>query len=152
MSKHSRKRYQERRQLRLREEMIRSMKESRDGIAQLRSIWPAAFPMKFHLVRPLAVGTVAVIAERMGWKQWYARGVLRGWKERDAYCEAVLRHGQRFNLDGEPVDEAIDDEAKELARQQLARNAKRRIKNEARAAGTKASSEAASIEAAPSIS
>ena len=132
--------------------MIRGMKESRDSIAQLRSIWPAAFPAKSDLVRPLALRLISVIAARMGWGHWYARGVLRGWKARDAYCNAVLRHGQRFNLDGEPVDEVVDDEAKELARQQLARNAKRRIKNGERAAQLKASSEAASIEAAPAIS
>ena len=133
-------------------EIARGWRESREGIDQLRSIWPAAFPVKSGLVKPLAVGPVAVIAERMGWKHWYARGVLRRWKERDVYCKAVLRHGQRFSLDGEPVDEAIDDEAREMARQQLARNAKWRIKNQARAARLNGSPEAAPAEAMPAVS
>lgn len=150
--KESRKRYVQRRQLRLRAEIIRGMQESREAIAKLQSTWPAAFPAKSHLVKPLALGLLPVIAERMGWGRWYVRGVLRRWKERDAYCNAVLCHGQRFDLDGKPVDEVIDDAAKEMARQQLARNAKRRVKNEARAASLKAPSEAASIGAAPSIS
>lgn len=85
MGKESRKRYVQRRQLRFRSEIIRGMKESREGIAKLRSTWPAAFPAKPHLVKPLALRLVPVIAERMGWGHWYARGVLRRWKERDAY-------------------------------------------------------------------
>jgi sRNA-binding protein len=133
-------------------EIARGWRESREGIEQLRSIWPAAFPMKSGLVKPLAVGTVAIVAERMGWKHWYARGVLRRWKERDVYCKAVLCYGQRFNLDGQPVGEIVDDRAKETARQQLARNAKRRIKNQERAARLNGSPEAAPAEAMPAIS
>jgi sRNA-binding protein len=131
------------------EEIARGWRESREGIAKLRSAWPAAFPEKSNLVRPLALRLVPAIADRMGWTNWYARGVLQGWKARNAYCEAVLRHGQRFNLDGEPVEEVVDDEAKELARQQLARNVKRRRwRREAAAQAAEAESQAAESETA----
>jgi sRNA-binding protein len=100
-------------------------------------------------VRPLALGLAPAIAERMGWTHWYARGVLQGWKARYAYCNAVLGHGHRFNLDGEPVvEEAIDDMARKMARQQLAGHRKRRLKREAAARAAETGSQEAASEAA----
>lgn len=125
MSKGSRKRYQQKRQLRFRPEILRGMKESREAIATLQSLWPAAFPDKFYRVRPLAAGIVAAIAERTGWSRWYARGVVQVWKARKAYCEAVLRYGQRFDLNGEPVEQIVSEEAREQARRCLAARATR---------------------------
>lgn len=125
MSKESRKRYQQRRQLRLQAEILRGMKESREAIATLQSLWPAAFPDRLHRVRPLASGIIPAIAERTGWDRGYARGVVHVWKARDAYCQAVLRYGQRFDLNGEPVEQTVSEEAREQARQRLAARAAR---------------------------
>ena len=111
MIKESRKRYQQRRQLRLRAEILRGMKESREAIAMLQSLWPAAFPERFHRVRPLASGIIPAIAERTGWDRSYARGVVQVWKARDAYCKAVLRYDQRFDLNGEPVEQTVSEDS-----------------------------------------
>ena len=111
-------------------EWLRGLKESAAGIGVLRSLWPNAFPQQRHLVRPLIAGLAGQIAERTGWSPQYTRGVLRGWKLRRAYCEAVLRYDHRFSLDGEEVAEAVVDEgAREQARRQLARLAARRAKD-----------------------
>jgi sRNA-binding protein len=92
---------------------------------------------------------VPVVAERLGWTRWYARGVLLGWKARYAYCNAVLGQGHRYNLDGEPVvEEAIDDKARQMARQQLAGHRKRRLKREAAARAAETASQAPAGEAA----
>jgi sRNA-binding protein len=124
------------------------LRASREEIEKLRAVWPAAFPEKSHLVRPLTLGLVPVIAERMGWTRGYARGVLQGWKARYAYCNAVLGHGHRFNLDGEPViDEVIDDKARQMARQQLALHRKRRVKKEAEVRAAETASQVAASEA-----
>ncbi len=120
MSKESHKRYQQRQQLRLRPETLRGMKEAREAIATLQSLWPAAFPDKFHQVRPLASGIISAIAERTGWSRGYARGVVHVWKARNAYCKAVLCYDKRFDLNGEPVDQTVDDSARIQARGVLA--------------------------------
>jgi sRNA-binding protein len=125
MTKESRKRYRQRRHLRLQAEMLRGMKESREAIATLQSLWPAAFPNKLHQVKPLASGIIPAIAARTGWDRSYARGVVHVWKARDAYCQAVLRYGQRFDLNGEPVEQIVSEEAREQARRRLAERAAR---------------------------
>jgi sRNA-binding protein len=56
----------------------------------------------------------------MGWSVPYTIGVLTYWKMAPVYCQAVLSHDQRITLDGSPA-EAVDAEAKELAKRQLAR-------------------------------
>ena len=111
-------------------EWLRGLKESAAGIEVLRSFWPNAFPQQRHLVRPLVAGLAGQIAERTGWSPQYITGVLRSWKLRRAYCEAVLRHDRRFSLSGEEVAEAVVEEgAREQARRQLARLAARRVKD-----------------------
>src|SRR5918911_4406322 len=111
-------------------EWLRGLKESAAGIEVLRSLWPNAFPQQRHLVKPLVAGLAEQIAERTGWSPQYTRGVLRGWKLRRAYCEAVLRYEHRFSLSGEEVAEAVvEDGAREQARRQLARLAARRAKD-----------------------
>jgi sRNA-binding protein len=111
-------------------ERLRGLKESREGIAKLQTLWPAAFPQKSHLVRPLARGVVQSIAKEAGWSWGYARGVVSVWKARNAYCEAVLRHDRRYNLAGEDVDETVDNAAREQARQVMTARAKRRAQKE----------------------
>jgi hypothetical protein len=73
------------------------------------------------------------VAERTGWSPRYAAGVLHGWKLRGAYCDAVLRHEHRWNLNGEEVAHAVvEAAAREQAREQLARIAARRAKRRAK--------------------
>lgn len=67
-------------------------------------------------VRPLAAGVAAEIAAGMGWGEAYTKGVLRGWKLRAAYCKGVLREEYRYDLSGAPTSQAIDKEARTLAR------------------------------------
>ena len=76
--------------------------------------------MKFDLVRPLATGIIPAIAERTGWSRGYARGVVHVWKARNAYCNAVLNFTNRFDLNGEPVEQTVEDSAREQARRLLA--------------------------------
>ena len=120
MSKESRKRYQQKWNLRRQQEILRGRKEAREGIAMLQSLWPAAFPAKPDLVRPLASGIIPAIAGRTGWSRPYARGVLQAWKMRRAYCKAVLNFGKRFDLNGEQVDQTVEADARRQARQRLA--------------------------------
>jgi hypothetical protein len=77
------------------------------------------------------------IAERTGWTRFYARGVLSAWKQRVAYCKAVLAFDRRWNLSGEETDDAVSEEAREKARKQLAAvKARREAKAKALEAGT----------------
>jgi sRNA-binding protein len=106
-------------------ERDRAAEESWQQIAALRGKWPLAFPAKPHDIRPLAIGAAGEIAAAMGWSLPYTLGVLGRWKMAPAYCRAVLSHDQRIALDGAPA-EAVDAEAKELAKKQLARLAARK--------------------------
>jgi hypothetical protein len=45
--------------------------------------------------------------------------VLRTWKLRPAYCHAVLDHPVRFDLDGNPTDQPVDEDARALAKTRL---------------------------------
>jgi sRNA-binding protein len=115
------------------DEWLRGLKESAAGIEVLRSLWPHAFPQQKHLVRPLVSGLAAQIVERTGWSLRYASGVLRGWKLRRAYCQAVLQYNRRWNLEGEEVaDAVVEDTARELASKQLARIEARRAARRAK--------------------
>jgi sRNA-binding protein len=101
-------------------ERERGTKESRRQLAVLRAKWPRAFPVDHQDIRPLTIGAAGEIAAVMGWSYPYTLGVLRHWKRAGAYCDAVLRHGQRIGLDGAPA-EGVGAKAKELAAKQLAR-------------------------------
>ena len=103
-------------------EFVRGMQEARAGIANFQARWPSAFPEKGHLVRPLAVGVLAEIAEAMQWSKAYTRAVLKVWKGRNVYCRAVLRDPHRYDLSGSVTEQLVDDQAREGARQQLAKN------------------------------
>jgi hypothetical protein len=106
---------------RYRGEKLHGWAEAPRGFEQLRSLWPAAFPKENDLVRPLTRGIIRTIADGTGWSPAYAQGVLSAWKQRVAYCKAVLAFDRRWNLNGEKTDEAISDEAREMARTKLAR-------------------------------
>jgi sRNA-binding protein len=115
------------------DEWLRGLKESAAGIELLRSLWPKAFPQQARFVRPLVSGLAGQIAERTGWSLRYASGVLRGWKLRRAYCQAVLQYERRWDLEGEEVaDAVVEDAARELASKQLARIAARRAERRAK--------------------
>jgi sRNA-binding protein len=129
-------------------EFHRGLEEAPAAIAALQERWPAAFPRKGHLVRPLASNLAGPIAEAMGWSTPYAYAVLRRWKFRLSYCRAVLAYDRRVDLDGMVTEQTVAEEAREQARRQLAFKAERRRHVE-RAATEKAATaeEAATAEA-----
>jgi sRNA-binding protein len=111
-------------------ERLRGLKESRAAIERLQSLWPAAFPRKSHLIKPLASGLRAEIVDGTGWTLDYVRGVLAAWTLRPGYCQAILRHNQRVNLQGKKTDSRVLDDARAMAQQRLEKIAARRRKQE----------------------
>ena len=103
-----------------RTERDRGIKEYRQQLAELRKRWPRAFPVDDEDVRPLAVDATYEIAAVMGWSHPYTLGVLSRWKLAPVYCQAVLCHHRRVDLDGSPA-EMVDAKAKDLAAKQLER-------------------------------
>jgi sRNA-binding protein len=81
----------------------------------------------------------------------YTRGVLLSWKSRTNYCNAVLRHRERINLDGLASGEEVDDRARVDAQQQLAQIARRAAERAAaeQVARTTAEAETAAAEVTP---
>ena len=100
-------------------ETVRGLKEGRGQIRLLREKWPKAFPGDAQKVRPLASGIVRAIADTLGWSPYYARGVLSVWKSRTAYCTAVLRHANRYSLDGVLTTEEVNERARRAAKERL---------------------------------
>src|SRR3954451_23667253 len=100
-------------------EARRAYRESRTAIALLQQRWPAAFPEAPQQVRPLIAGLTPLIAAALDWSRLYTRAVLRTWKLRPAYCRAVLEHPVRFDLDGNPTDQPVDEDARTLAKIRL---------------------------------
>jgi sRNA-binding protein len=106
-------------------ERDRGIKESHRQLAVLRDKWPLACPLNVQDVRPLAIGSTRDIASAMSWPLPYTLGVLSTWKMAPVYCEAVLRHDQRIDLDG-ALAEPVEAQAKELATKRLAQLAERK--------------------------
>ena len=100
-------------------EARRAYRESRTAIALLQQRWPAAFPQTPQQVRPLIAGLTPLIAATLNWSHPYTRAVLRTWKLRPAYCRAVLDHPVRFDLDGNPTDQPVDEDARTMAKTRL---------------------------------
>ena len=98
----------------------RGMTESRAAIADLQRRWPAAFPLAVRDVRPLAGVIVVAIAAELGWSVPYCKGVLHVWKQRKAYCDAVLTYDLRRGLDGLPTEALVGADARRMAQAQLA--------------------------------
>jgi len=101
-------------------EARRAYRKSRTAIALLQQRWPAAFPEMPQQVRPLIAGLTQLIAAALNWSHPYTRAVLRTWKLRPAYCRAVLDHPVRFDLDGNPTDQPVDEDARTRAKIRLA--------------------------------
>ena len=70
-------------------------------------------------------GLAPLIAAALDWSRPYTRAVLRTWKLRPAYCRAVLDRPVRFDLDGNPTDEPISEDARTQAKARLAALANR---------------------------
>ena len=100
-------------------EARRAYRESHTAIALLQQRWPAAFPQAPQQVRPLISGLTPPIAAALDWSRPYTRAVLRTWKLRPAYCRAVLEHPVRFDLDGNPTDQLVNEDARVLAKTRL---------------------------------
>src|SRR3954447_18720439 len=100
-------------------EARRAYRESRTAITLLQQRWPAAFPETPRQVRPLIAGLTPLIAAALDWSRPYTRAVLRTWKLRPAYCRAVLEYPVRFDLDGDPTDQPVDEGARTLAKTRL---------------------------------
>jgi ProQ/FINO family len=107
-------------------EARRAYRESRTAIMVLQQRWPAAFPETPQQVRPLITGLAPLIAAALDWSPPYTRAVLRTWKLRPAYCHAVLAHPVRFDLDGNPTDQPINEDARTQAKTRLATWASKR--------------------------
>jgi sRNA-binding protein len=93
-------------------EARRAYRESRAAILLLQQRWPAAFPETPQQVRPLITGLTPLIAAALGWSHPYTRAVLRTWKLRPACCHAVLAHPIRVDLNGNPTDQPVDEDAR----------------------------------------
>jgi sRNA-binding protein len=100
-------------------EFGRGINEQRAAIADLQRRWPVAFPTDPREVRPLAGAIVPVIVAEFGWSLNYTKGVLCVWKQRRAYCNAVLRYDLRRDLDGAPTGTEVDEAARTMAKAQL---------------------------------
>src|SRR4051794_39061069 len=100
-------------------EARRAYRESRTAIALLQQRWPAAFPEAPQQVRPLIAGLTPLIAAALDWSHPYTRAVLRTWKLRPAYCRAVLVHPVRFDLDGNPTEQPVGEDARTMAKTRL---------------------------------
>src|SRR4051812_39517077 len=107
-------------------EARRAYQEWRTAIALLQQRWPAAFPETPQQIRPLIPGLTPLIAAALDWSHPYTRAVLRTWKLRPAYCHAVLAHPVRFDLDGNPTDQPVGEDARTMATSRLASWASRR--------------------------
>jgi sRNA-binding protein len=124
-------------------EAHRAYREARTAITLLQQRWPAAFPQAPQQVRPLIAGLTPLIAAALDWSRPYTRAVLRTWKLRPAYCRAVLDHPVRFDLDGNPTDQPIEEDARTQAKVRLAAWASKRRRSaphQPRGGGTTASS------------
>ena len=117
----------------MKSETGRGFKEARAQFEVLRARWPQAFPLEAREVRPLETAAI----DEMGWSRAYARAVVAAWKNRNAYCHAVLAYPTRFRLDGSKTDEPVDDIARDHARRDIASNHERKLAREAQAAARK---------------
>src|SRR4051794_14249484 len=107
-------------------EARRAYRESRTAIALLQQRWPAAFPEAPQQIRPLIPGLTPLIAAALDWSHPYTRAVLRTWKLRPAYCHAVPTHPVRSDLDGNPTDQLVGEDARTMATSRLAAWASKR--------------------------
>src|SRR4051794_350890 len=100
-------------------EARRAYCKSRTAVMLLQQRWPAAFPEAPQQVRPLMAGLTPLIAAALDWSRPYTRAVLRTWKLRPAYCRAVLEHPVRFDLNGNPTEQPVGEDARTMAKTRL---------------------------------
>src|SRR3954451_10750029 len=100
-------------------EARRAYREARTAMTVLQQRWPAAFPEAPQQVRPLMAGLTPLIATALDWSRPYTRAVLRTWKLRPAYCRAVLEYPVRFDLDGNPTEQPVGEDARTMAKTRL---------------------------------
>jgi sRNA-binding protein len=131
----------------VRERRRQGMIESAKAIALLQEKWPRAFPKKFSNVKPLASSVKTTIIAEMGWDKDYTHGVLKAWRVRLSYCEAVLRSDKRIDINGNPTTEIISETSKTEARERreiiLETMRRRAAKRKEREAENKNTAEAA---------
>jgi sRNA-binding protein len=122
----------------LSEEFMRGMKAAATAFTLLREHWPLAFPADGRQVQPLAgsLATRNAIMAQLDWSQPYADGVLLAWKQRVAYCNAVLRCDERIDLAGIKTGKLVTEDARKMARGQLAAITERRERRAKTAAQT----------------
>ena len=108
----------------------RGYKDGFQLIERLRAKWPNAFPLKSHLVRPLANSAQQALVEEFGWSPGYAHGVLAAWKARHAYCQAILHYRMRIHLDGSASGDEVNDHSREQAKLRLEQQAVQKAKRE----------------------
>jgi sRNA-binding protein len=101
-------------------ERDRGIKEYRQQLAQLREIWPLAFPLNDKDIRPLTLDATREIAAAKVWSLPYTLGVLSRWKMATVYCQSILCYDQRIALDGTPAG-VVEAKARDLATKHLAR-------------------------------
>lgn len=91
-----------------------------DMLHVLRRWFPLAFPTKFRAVRPLASVVHQQLRAEFDWSADFTRAVVTKWKQREAYCHAVLQHTERIDLYGQVVPGAtVGDEARKTAKLKL---------------------------------
>jgi sRNA-binding protein len=101
-------------------EFGRGINEQRAAIADLQRRWPKAFPADARDVRPLAGTSIPLIAAELGWSLAYTKGVLSVWKQRRAYCNAVLQYDLRRDLDGAATGAVVGEAGRTMAKARLA--------------------------------
>ena len=87
--------------------------------AMLMERFPLAFPQDYDAIRPLKVGILADVIERMpGFDPVVLRRVLANHTRRDGYLLALLHHrgDRRYDLDGQPAGLVTEAERLEAAR------------------------------------
>ena len=107
----------QRRKERARAEYRRGRQDAATAIERLQTLWPAAFPKDFRSIKPLGSEIVLEVAATTGWNKQYTLGVLSVWRSRVAYRAAVLRSEHYHDLNGQPTDNLIDEDARLRARQ-----------------------------------
>jgi sRNA-binding protein len=100
-------------------EFGRGINEQRAAIADLQRRRPKAFPTDAREVRPLAGTSIPLIVAGLGWSLAYTKGVLSVWKQRRAYCNAVLQYDLRRDLDGATTGAVVGESGRAMAKARL---------------------------------
>jgi ProP effector len=83
---------------------------------RLGELFPAAFPPKGHPRPALALGIHEQLIASTGMTLTQTRRFLRLWTNRTRYLKAVVKGGERVNLDGQPAGAISDEHRRDAAR------------------------------------